>query len=260
MCELRKLDEDTEDANLKECRPFRFDVGNHKFVEYISVPSASTAISFKASLRKQKRDNGTDFISRIVARVGEKVKTEGDEKTRNSIAAEWVVEALMFLLLEGLIHYMKLPNEVVTEKDKTDLERFIKLTMKMWRALNLSVTVKAHVVESHLLSQIEMYKGLGDFVEEFIELLHQDTKRFRRRMGHLPDFEQQSSAMIFWNRLENLASVQDEQEKVLSGSKLKRHLATVYLLSLNGTERTIANHYLLAQLSNLADTVDLIIV
>jgi len=105
-----------------------------------------------------------------------------------------------------------------------------------------------------------MYKGLGDFVEEFIELLHQDTKRFRRRMGHLPDFEQQSSAMIFWNRLENLASVQDEQEKVLSGSKLKRHLATVYLLSLNGTERTIANHYLLAQLSNLADTVDLIIV
>ena len=83
MCELRKLDEDTEDANLKECRPFRFDVGNYKFVEYISVPSASTAISFKAALRKQKNENGADFISRIVARVGEKVTTEGDEQKKS---------------------------------------------------------------------------------------------------------------------------------------------------------------------------------
>lgn len=180
------------------------------------------------------RDMEGPAINRLLANVAEiftRIKSLlMANRADNSIQEAEIIQMCdlyrdLFLLLEGLIHYMKLPNEVVTEKDKTDLERFIKLTMKMWRALNLSVTVKAHVVESHLLSQIEMYKGLGDFVEEFIELLHQDTKQFRRRMGHLPDFEQQSSAMIFWNRLENLASVQDEQEKVLSGSKrkLKRH-------------------------------------
>ena len=156
-------------------------------------------------------------INRLLANVAEiftRIKSLLiANRTDNSIPEAEIIQMCdsyrdLFLLLEGLLHYMKLPNEVVTEKDKHDLERFIKLTMIMWRALNLSVTVKAHVVESHLSCQIEMYKGLGDFVEEFIELLHQDTKRFRRRMGHLPDFKQQSRA-------------QDEQEKVLSGSKRK---------------------------------------
>ena len=177
------------------------------------------------------RDMEGPAINRLLANVAEiftRIKSLliANRTVNSSIPEAEIIQMCdsyrdMFLLLEGLFHYMKLPNEVVTDKDKGDLERFIKLTMRMWRALNLSVTVKAHVVESHLLAQIEMYKGLGDFVEEFIELLHQDTKRFRRRMGHLPDFEQQSSAMIFWNRLENLAPMKEEQEKVLSGSKRK---------------------------------------
>ena len=97
--------------------------------------------------------------------------------------------------------------------------------MKQWRALNLSITVKAHIIEDHLLDYIEHYGGLGDFQEEFIEKLHQDTKRFRRRMGSLSDFKKKCDAITSWCRLESLDLVKGAQQKVATASKrnLKRY-------------------------------------
>ena len=131
----------------------------------------------------------------------------------------------LFLLLESLFHYIRKPNESFTSNDKKNLQRVVLLTMKQWRALNLSVTVKAHIIEDHLIDYIERYGGLGDFHEEFIERLHQDTKRFRRRMGHLQDFKKKCDAVTCWRRLENLDIVKDAQQKVAYASKrnLKRY-------------------------------------
>ena len=131
----------------------------------------------------------------------------------------------LFLLLETLFHYIQKPNESFTSNDKKNLQRVVLLTMKQWRALNLSVTVKAHIIEDQLMDYIERYGGLGDFHEEFIERLHQDTKRFRRRMGHLRDFKKKCDAVTCWRRLENLDIVKDAQQKVAYASKrnLKRY-------------------------------------
>jgi len=120
----------------------------------------------------------------------------------------------LFLLLEGVFDFMQKPNEPLSEKDKEDMKRFIKMTMKQWRALNMSVTVKAHVLETQLNDQIEYYHGIGDLNEEFVEKLHQETKKFRKRMGHLSDYQKQINAMVVLNRLENLDKVKEAQEKV----------------------------------------------
>ena len=127
----------------------------------------------------------------------------------------------LFLLLEGVFHFMQKPNELLSQKDKDDMKSFIRMTMKQWRALNMSVTVKAHVLESHLNDQIEYYHGIGDFNEEFIEQLHQKTKKIRKRMGHLSDYQKQINTMVVLNRLENLDKVKEAQEKVATASKRK---------------------------------------
>ena len=127
----------------------------------------------------------------------------------------------LFLLLEGVFHFMQKPNELLSQQDKDDMKRFIRMTMKQWRALNMSVTVKAHVLESHLNNQIEHYHGIGDFNEEFIEQLHQETKKIRKRIGHLLDHQKQINAMVVLNRLENLEKVKEAQGKVATESKRK---------------------------------------
>ena len=116
---------------------------------------------------------------------------------------------------------MQKPNELLSQKDKDNMKSFIRMTMKQWRALNMSVTVKAHVLESHLNDQIEYYHGIGDFNEEFIEQLHQKTKKIRKRMGHLSDYQKQINTMVVLNRLENLDKVKEAQEKVATASKRK---------------------------------------
>ena len=47
--------------------------------------------------------------------------------------------------------------------------------MLKWRALGLSVTAKAHLLESHAFYQMEYFHGMSDFIEEFVEQLHQFT-------------------------------------------------------------------------------------
>eukprot|EP00816_Leptocylindrus_hargravesii_P006435 CAMPEP_0196802586 /NCGR_PEP_ID=MMETSP1362-20130617/2173_1 /TAXON_ID=163516 /ORGANISM="Leptocylindrus danicus, Strain CCMP1856" /LENGTH=134 /DNA_ID=CAMNT_0042173921 /DNA_START=1430 /DNA_END=1834 /DNA_ORIENTATION=- len=66
-----------------------------------------------------------------------------------------------------------------------------------------------------LNDQIEYYHGIGDLNEEFVEKLHQETKKFRKRMGHLSDYQKQINAMVVLNRLENLDKVKEAQEKVV---------------------------------------------
>jgi len=85
----------------------------------------------------------------------------------------------LFLLLEGVFHFMQKPNELLND-------------------------------------QIEYYHGIGDFNEEFIEQLHQETKKFQKRMGHLSDYQKQINAMVVLNRLENLDKVKAAQEKVVA--------------------------------------------
>jgi len=87
-------------------------------------------------------------------------------------------------LLEGVFHFMQKPNELLN-------------------------------------NQIDYYHGIGDFNEEFIEQLHQETKKFRKRMGHLSDYQKQINAMVVLDRLENLEKVKEAQEKVATESKRK---------------------------------------
>ena len=74
---------------------------------------------------------------------------------------------------------MQKPNELLSQKDKDDMKSFIRMTMKQRRALNISVTVKAHVLESHLNDQIEYYSSYR--IKTKIGKMHIWRGKFERR-------------------------------------------------------------------------------
>jgi hypothetical protein len=46
--------------------------------------------------------------------------------------------------------------------------------MMKWRDLAMSIKMpKIHAVKDHLLWQMSLYLGIGDFVEDFIKQVHQ---------------------------------------------------------------------------------------
>mmetsp|Transcript_17306 Transcript_17306/g.26978 ORF Transcript_17306/g.26978 Transcript_17306/m.26978 type:complete len:136 (+) Transcript_17306:2037-2444(+) len=95
----------------------------------------------------------------------------------------------------------------------------ILVLLETWRALNLNITVKAHLLETHVLSQFQKFGGLGDFIEEFLEQRHQYTKKRKRAMGGVADPQKRYDGIAKLNRLHNLSSIKEAQNSVLQASK-----------------------------------------
>ena len=86
--------------------------------------------------------------------------------------------------------------------------------MKQWRALNLNVTVKTRLLESHMYAQFYSYNRIGDFIEKLIEQRNQLTKRKNKRMGGLVDPEKKYENIALSYRIQNTSQVIEEQQKV----------------------------------------------
>mmetsp|Transcript_26182 Transcript_26182/g.38989 ORF Transcript_26182/g.38989 Transcript_26182/m.38989 type:complete len:280 (-) Transcript_26182:4-843(-) len=127
----------------------------------------------------------------------------------------------LFELLEGATHFLRKPNGSITDEDIEKFKEFVAAVMQKWRALSLSVTVKAHVLETHALYQMEQYHGVGDFIEEFLEQLHQYTKRHKQRLGCLSDFKKECDAIAKIKAIESNPAVVNEIDKVAEATKRK---------------------------------------
>ena len=56
----------------------------------------------------------------------------------------------------------------------------------LWRTVELSVTVKAHILFKHVVAQVKQFGGIADKVEDFVEKAHQDGRNLdelTKRMG-----------------------------------------------------------------------------
>ncbi len=46
------------------------------------------------------------------------------------------------------------------------------MAMKLWRDLELPITLKYHELEGHFFPKLSRFKGLGDYSEDFVEQAH----------------------------------------------------------------------------------------
>ena len=67
--------------------------------------------------------------------------------------------------------------------------------MILWRELKLPVTTSAHLLEDHILTQINSIDGgITDKIEDHIERSHQVGKRFEQRYKCVTTFTQSQTS------------------------------------------------------------------
>ena len=96
--------------------------------------------------------------------------------------------------------------------------------------MGLSVTPKAHVLEVHSVSQLlrlAEFGGLFDFLEDFVELSHQEGARLARQYASMPSFEQRSKAMHRAEQVKTDPLVQKRQSEMEAIQVSKKRKSTV---------------------------------
>jgi hypothetical protein len=75
----------------------------------------------------------------------------------------------------------------LSEAKEEETCKGISMGLKMWRDLGMSVSPKLLVLEDHLLFQLSLFKGLGDYSEDFVEQVHQVGIREEARTFTIKD-------------------------------------------------------------------------
>ena len=86
----------------------------------------------------------------------------------------------------------------VTDAGLDDVGETIDIFSRLWRESNLSVTVKAHIIEVHLLDSIHRFRGLGKRDEEFMERDHQNGCLNDWRSSNIKDYSEKVKLHANW--------------------------------------------------------------
>jgi len=156
-------------------------------------PEASISADIETVLEKYKVSraayHGGDYngvsCRRIVGNssdIMQDITSVLQAKKDNSCSADEINEKMQQLdltlgLLDAAFYYLNIPHPNNEEKERAS--EAVKALSSQWRKNKLSVTLKAHVMEQHVVPCNNKY-GLGDKEESFIEMGHQIGLRENR--------------------------------------------------------------------------------
>jgi hypothetical protein len=95
-------------------------------------------------------------------------------------------------LLDAAFYYLNIPHP--TDDEKAKASQAAEALSKNWRDVGLSVTLKAHVMEKHIVPYNNKY-GLGDKEESFIEQGHQIGLKENRRYHGVTNLKKNGSLL-----------------------------------------------------------------
>ena len=68
-----------------------------------------------------------------------------------------------------------------------DVEFTVRLFSELWRKIGLSATIKLHIIGCHLMTNLQRFRGLGGYDEEFIKRAHQEGCKMEKRSANIKD-------------------------------------------------------------------------
>ena len=104
----------------------------------------------------------------------------------------------ILLLCDSLYSACHRPYGSMSNADLTDAKETIQILSALWRLVKLSVTVKAHIIDNHLMEFLKRFRGLGQYDEEFMERGHQDGMRNERRSANVKSYAGKSKLHLLW--------------------------------------------------------------
>jgi len=110
----------------------------------------------------------------------------------------------------------------LSEAKEEETRKGISMGLKMWQDLGMSVSPKLHVLEDHLLSQLSLFKGLGDYNEDFVEQAHQVGIHGEARTFALKDRKRVAEIHCRNEHKRTLPAIKNIQAAVAEKSSRKR--------------------------------------
>jgi hypothetical protein len=112
------------------------------------------------------------------------------------------------------------PNGQVLDETK----RCLRVTMLKWRDLWLSMKMpKIHGLEDHLAAMMEQWNGIGDFLEDFIEQVHQFGMKEEKRTANMRDRVRAANSHSKWEWADKMSSdVRIAKEEMTKKTSRKR--------------------------------------
>ena len=89
----------------------------------------------------------------------------------------------------------------ITEEQIKNANTHVEHILALWRALGLSVTVKLHIIEDHVVDYLRDLRGFGDLVEDEGERGHQMGAHDEYQSKALRDNKEKSVAHAKWESM-----------------------------------------------------------
>jgi hypothetical protein len=127
-----------------------------------------------------------------------------------------------FTVFDSIFSNSRIAVGNLSEAKEEETYKGIALALKMWRDFDMSVSPKLHVLEDHLYSQLSLFKGLGDYSEDFVEQAHQVGIREEARTFAMKDRNRIAEIHCRNEHKRSLPSVKNIQAAVAEKSSRKR--------------------------------------
>jgi NACalpha-BTF3-like transcription factor len=148
------------------------------------------------------------------------LETKKNETCDNTTINEKVKQIEHTLgLLDVAFYYLNIPHP--TDDEKIKAKYAVEALSKQWRDIGLSVTLKAHVMEQHIVACNNNY-GIGDKEESFIEQGHQIGIKENRRYQGMSNFQKKMEASLKARTIATHPLIIEQNQKVLQQTKRKR--------------------------------------
>lgn len=212
------------------------DLSEHKRKRTAKENSIESKIEdvFKKRHAQRQAYHGGDFngvdIRRIMADAEKIFEEIGEVLVRNGRAVRVMTGRHvrercrdygdLMTLLDGAFSKLRLAD--ASEDDCNAAAQYMSKAMEQWRGFGFSVTPKAHILEDHAVDQMLRLGGIGDYLEDFIELSHQSGKRSEVRTKGLINFEQRHKSQMQGERRRTDVDVQQRIAEVNDSGRKRR--------------------------------------
>jgi hypothetical protein len=141
--------------------------------------------------------------------------------TNNDLEEKIDTYTNLFNTMDAVFSLLRTPAPTALEKKQA--EESIEVFKTLWLKLEISITVKAHILFDHAMDQLNKEGGIADRVEDFIEKHHQTIKRLDHLTGTMPSrcFKQQQTAQLQRLHAKNHPRIENQVKKVTEESRRK---------------------------------------
>ena len=110
-----------------------------------------------------------------------------EQKWVDNATIKRVIDAYERLMghLDATFSILQTPRNHITPQQVLHLEHHLKHASSVWRALDIPISPKMHILEDHALDAVKRYGGIGDLGEDEGERAHQTGAQMESRMKSL---------------------------------------------------------------------------